>query len=350
MIFTFLFLRGKFFALFSFLFGLSFFLQLDRKDEKDNNFTGRFLWRLGLLFGIGYVHSLFYRGDILTVYALLGALLVLVYKIQNKWVLALASLLFLGLGRFLIFMLNGGDNLFIPGEFSPNAPEVVSYFDAIKNGSIWDVFSTNAFEGHLMKMDFQLGIFSRGYITFGFFLLGLFVGRTKFFENFMERKKETKKVLIYSTIGFLVSLGLVVLVFSQLGSEIEFNTWLSMVGLTLYDLNNVFMTFILICLFVIVYRKTRGEKILNVFAPYGKMALTNYIIQGILGACIFYGWGLGYLGTLPNSYAFLLSLGIIALQMVLSKWWLSHFYYGPLEWLWRSATHQRWFSLSKKNS
>ena len=76
-------LRGKFFMLFSFLFGLSFTLQMDNAAKRGVNFSGRFLWRLIVLFAIGTVHHLFYRGDILTIYAVLGLPLVLFYKVPN---------------------------------------------------------------------------------------------------------------------------------------------------------------------------------------------------------------------------------------------------------------------------
>ena len=157
------------------------------------------------------------------------------------------------------------------------------------------------------------------------------------------------KVLVYSTVGFFVSLGLVIYIFSQIGPDVKFDNWLSMVALTMADLNNIFMTFILICVFVIAYRKKLGERVLNAFVPYGKMALTNYFMQSIVGTLIFFGWGLGYLGTIPNSYSFLLALLIITVQVVFSKWWLLYFSYGPLEWLWRSATYFRWFPIRKKD-
>ena len=121
-------LRGKFFALFSFLFGLSFFIQMDSAHQKGEDFRWRFLWRLLLLFAIGYLHHLFYRGDILTIYALLGVFLVPFYKVRNPLILGTAAVLFLGLGRYVIFMITGGDNLFVSGGFDPNSPEIVTYF------------------------------------------------------------------------------------------------------------------------------------------------------------------------------------------------------------------------------
>src|SRR5210317_391222 len=80
-----IFFTGKFFALFSILFGLSFSIQMESAENKGQKFAGRFIWRALLLFVIGYVHQLFYRGDILTIYAVLAPFLIPFYKISNKW-------------------------------------------------------------------------------------------------------------------------------------------------------------------------------------------------------------------------------------------------------------------------
>ncbi len=342
-----LFLRGKFFALFSFLFGLSFFLQMDNANTKGNDYKGRFLWRLIILLGIGFLHHLFYRGDILTVYAILGVFLIPFYKLDNKWVLGFAAILFLGLGRYIVFMITNGASIFSGMEFLPDNPVIINYFDTIKNGTLGQVFLSNATEGHLMKMDFQLGVFSRGFLTFGFFLLGLYVGRTQFFKNFAENKKLVNNVLIWSSATFVISIILAILAFSRLGENVTFDNWTAMLGLTAFDLNNIAMTFIIIALFVIVYRKVKGERLLRVFSPYGRMALTNYVTQSVVGTYLLYGWGLGYLGELRNSYTFLIGIVVIGIQIALSNWWLKNFQYGPLEWLWRSATYFKWYPLKR---
>ncbi|MEN8788022.1 MAG: DUF418 domain-containing protein [Flavobacteriaceae bacterium] len=346
--FIFIFLRGKFFALFSFLFGLSFFIQMDSAHNKGQDFRLRFLWRLILLFAIGYVHHLFYRGDILTIYAVLGLFLIPFYRIPTKYILAICGLLFLGLGRYVVFAINGADNLFMQGEFSPNSPEIIAYYETIKNGSIWQVFQSNATEGQLMKMDFQLGIFSRGYLTFGFFLFGLIVGRMEFFKNFLEQRKLTLKVMWWSLGIFVVSIGLTALIFAPMGPNVTFDNWRAMLGLSAVDLNNIGMTGIILAGFVLLYRKVKASKFLSGFAPYGRMALTNYVTQSIIGTFILYGWGLGYLGEVRNIYTFLMALLLIALQMLASNWWLKRFYYGPLEWLWRSLTHTKIYPLLRK--
>ncbi|MBT8179750.1 MAG: DUF418 domain-containing protein [Eudoraea sp.] len=346
--FIMIFLRGKFFALFSFLFGLSFFIQMDSAHHKGQDFRWRFLWRLALLFVIGYLHHMFYRGDILTIYALLGVFLVPFYKVRNPWVLGVAAVLFLGLGRYVVFMITGGDNLFMSGGFEPNSPEIVAYFELLKSGSIAEVMHSNALEGQLMKMDFQLGIFSRGYLTFAFFLLGLYAGRIKFFANYKDKWPLMRDIL-YGSLG-IFALGIVVTFFSfsQLGPEVKFDNWLAMIGLTGLDLVNLGMTFMLMALFVYLYIKVKGQRLLGSFAAYGRTALTNYVFQSILGTFLFFGWGLGYLASIPNRYTFLIAIGLIIFQMLISRWWLKHFYYGPLEWVWRSLTHFKSYPLKRR--
>ena len=348
-IFNGVFLVGKFFALFSFLFGLSFFIQMDSAANRGEDFKWRFLWRIVILFAIGYLHHLFYRGDILTIYAVLAIFLIPFYRVPTKYLLVLTGLLFLGLGRYFIFALTGGQNLFMQGEFSPNSPEIVAYFELLKNGSLLEVFQSNATDGQLMKMDFQLGIFSRGYLTFGFFLLGLVIGRMQFFRDFMEKRAFTMKVMWWS-LGILVgAMGLAAVVFMNLGPEVKFDNWLAMFGLTAIDLANLGMTGLILTGFVFAYRKVRGAKLLSKFAPYGRMALTNYVLQTLIGTSILYGWGLGYLGEIRNIYTFSIAIAIVWLQMLISKWWLKKYQYGPLEWVWRSLTHFRYYPLLKKS-
>jgi uncharacterized protein len=290
---------------------------------------------------------MFYRGDILTIYALLGILLIPFYKLDTKWILGLAMVLFLGMGRFLVFALANGDNLFSLGGIMPDDPEALAYFNTIKSGSLKEVFISNSTMGHLNKLEFQLGYFGRGYLTFGFFLLGLYAGRVGFFKKLEEYKKEIKKVLIGSIILFVVSIALTAVIFMQLGEDATFDNWTSMFGLTAFDLNNIAMTLILIMLFAMFYQKSKVQRWLLKFAPYGRMALTNYFFQSSLGTFLFFGWGLGYLTEIRNSYTFLISILVILVQMLLSKWWLSKFQYGPLEWLWRSITFFKWYPFKK---
>ena len=86
--------------------------------------------------------------------------------------------------------------------------------------------------------------------------------------------------------------------FMQLGPEPDLHTWWAMAGLTALYLSNPGMTGMILAGFVLIYQRTGGEKLLSRFAPYGRMALINYILQTLLGTLFFYGWGLDTSGPL----------------------------------------------------
>lgn len=334
-----LFLRGKFFALFSILFGLSFFIQFDNAQKKEIDYRGRYLWRIFLLFLIGYAHHCLYRGDILTIYAMLAPFLILFLPLNNKWVWGGILLVLLGLPRILLFQFTGSDSIFGSPEMNGESARFADYWQTLKHGSLSDVLLSNATDGFKMKMEFQLGVFYRFYLTFAFFLIGVWLGRIRYFERLAEFKKATRWVLIGSGIGFLVFGVLTGIVFSQMGGEFSLQNPWAVAGLHMADLVNLCLTFILLTSFVFFYQTARGQKILNVFKEYGRTALTNYVLQSVIGTAILFNWGLGQIGEWRNIHLFLLALAIIGAQIIASKIWLKKFRYGPLEWLWRSATY-----------
>lgn len=338
-------LRGKFFALFSFLFGLSFFIQMDNAAKKGKAYGGTFLWRTLILMGIGFLHSCLYRGDILLIYALLAIPLIPFYKASSKILWAAAAFIFLGGPRYLLFSYFKDAPLFVEDALMPESPVSLAYIELLQTGSPQEIFSANAWAGILNKFEFQWGIFSRGYLTFGFFILGLLAGRMTWFKEHQQHKNFFKR-------GWILGLGLLVLsavaaalFFMQAGEFEQFDQWTLMFGLSAVDLFNLGLTIIIISLFVLAYTTQKGEKKLAVFAPYGRMALTNYLLQSVLGSFIYYSWGLAWVGTIPSRYSFLMALGLIVIQMALSSWWLKNFRYGPVEWLWRSLTHFKRYPL-----
>ena len=338
-----IFFQGKFFALFSILFGLSFFIQMDRAAQKGVNFTGRFLWRITLLLAIGYAHSLFYRGDILTIYAMVAIFLIPFYRVPEKWLIILAAIIFLGVGRYIVFSINGSDPLFENKYAGIEGDTNLAYFNILKNGTIWEVFQWNGFKGHLEKWEFQFSIFNRGYLTLGFFLIGLWMGKIKLFHDLETKKKKLRKALFWFIGGFFVSGAFTGLMFSQAGDMSNgFQNWWSVLGLTGADLTNISMTGIILCGFLLLYLKPGPQRFFNRLTAYGRTALTNYFLQSVIGTFIFFGWGLGLIGELRNIYTFGIAIVILILQVAISSWWLKNFKYGPLEWLWRSLTYFKW--------
>ncbi len=343
----FIFLRGKFFALFSFLFGLSFFIQMDNASTKGESYAGRFIWRAVILLIIGFIHHMFYRGDILTIYAFLAILLVPFFKVSNKWAYGVIALIFLGLVRVGVFYTIGSEPLLSDMNMDPSDPLLMEYWNLLNDGSLGEVMVANASDGMLMKTDFQIGVFYRGYLTFAFFLIGMLVGKSRYFEQFRDRIKFTKEVLYISIGVFLAFFLLTGFLFQSMGPNVSFDSLLSIAALHAMDLANVALTFVILALFVLAYKTVRGHRWLSAFSPYGRMALTNYFMQTIIGTFLLYGWGLGYIGQLRNIHLFGISILIIIVQMLFSKWWLDRFRYGPLEGLWRSATKLEWQSFKK---
>lgn len=341
--------RGKFLALFSFLFGLSFFIQMDRATDRSKTFHGRFLWRITLLLIIGYAHSLFYRGDILTIYAMLGFLLVPFYAVRTRVLLAVAALLLLGAGRYAVFAISGGETIMPYGDFSPELPHNQAYYAALLSGSLLDVFASNAWLGHMSKLEFQVTLSGRLFLTFAFFLLGLWAGRVSLFEKREEWHGLFKRALWAGLAASVAFLGLTIVLFSTLsaGNGMPvFDSWHSMFARSSYDLFNLAVTVVILCTFVLAYNRPRGERFLAQLAPYGRTALTNYLLQTVIGTFVFYNWGLGYLGKLSNTEAFGIALVVLVLQVLASRWWLKQFRYGPVEWLWRSGTRLEWQPLA----
>ena len=173
---------GKFFALFSILFGLSFSIQMNSAAQKGESFALRFLWRAILLFGIGYAHHLFYRGDILTIYAILAPFLIPLYRLENKWILLLAAIFLFSIPRMVFGPMLDVESLFnVPSFAESDHPFNQAYSEAIQNGSILDVFAQNADYGMRTKMSFQFSMFGRIFTTLGYFYFGLWLGKMDIF-------------------------------------------------------------------------------------------------------------------------------------------------------------------------
>ena len=336
-----IFFSGKFFAIFSFLFGLSFYIQMDRAAQKGFNFQWRFLWRIIILMAVGYVHSLLFSGDILIIYAILGIFLVFMFRVKNRVLIFLIIALLAGLPRFInygIKHISGGG---VTKVENTNMEEQMSRMSQIyRNGSFLEVVRFNAKEGFKAKADYQLGIEGRAYQTLALFFLGLLIGRTKYFERIEENMEVTRKLFkrsIWVTLGFmLLAAGLFMV------TQGDMEKFISMLAMTFYNLFNLSFALLITTAFIIVYQRNKAQKFLHQMAPYGKMGLTNYILQSIIFVPIFYGFGLGMATKINLPIGILLGMAIFYLQVKFSKWWLNLFIYGPFEWLWRSLT---WFKL-----
>jgi uncharacterized protein len=337
-----IFISGKFFMIFSFLFGMSFFIQLDKSDDSPA-FLFRFAWRLIVLFIIGLVHHLHYRGDILTIYAVLGFGLLLCYKLPDKFLLVLALLLVFDtpaiLQRTFDILLSNSASPFPIGD----EKELEIYYSTLKSGSYLDMLRANFYE-FKSKFDFQI-LSGRLYITMGLFLLGLYAGRKKVFENIPFFKKLIRLGL-WMLLGCVVFAGLLALIIFvakvEMSQAVQF-----LLGGTVYDVFNIALAAIYVGLIVTAFQREKWHRRLMNFYEVGRMGLTSYLMQALIGTWLLFSYGLALLGNFGASVWAAISLIVFALQIVFSKWWLGRFQYGPAEWLWRSLTYFKVWPLKK---
>lgn len=334
-------LVDKFYTIFSFLFGLSFALMLGRSREEPGVFYRRYARRLGVLAGIGLLHYLHWRGDILLIYAVLGGLLLLFSRAADWVVLSFACLLALNLPATL------GHAYSALAGTPPTAParrqalaaadqQAQRNYDTLTHGSYADTVLANAHSFDTM-LAFQFGS-GRVYHTLGFFLLGLYAGRRGLFEQLAARR----------ALFWRLGLGaLLALAANKLGAELLTLAYgppaqaaapAQVAFALVYDVRNVLATLLYLAGLTLFFQYRAGRWAGPPLALVGRMALTNYLLQTLAGSLLFFGYGLGLQGTSQLWVACLLSLPIFGLQLVFSAWWLARFRFGPVEWVWRSLT------------
>lgn len=342
-----IFIDGKFYTLFSLLFGIGFSIIISNAMRKHVNGFSIFYRRMTMLLLIGFVHLMFiWSGDILMLYALLGLFLPMFRNLSNKSLLIAAAIfLLLPIGIDLFIMVT---------DINPSAVVVRTqqYYCArygITDGNFayWlrdadnytDVFKF-LIQGAFVRMqEFIEG--NRVFKVMGLFLLGFYIGRNHFYARLEEKKKIVKQVAVWgSVIGFPTSL-------LYAWSAMNGHPW-GLAGHTFLYTVSVFPLGVAyasgFCLF---YLRKKEHWAFRWLAAPGRMALTNYIGQSVWGILIFYGIGLGLGANMGLVYVLLLAMGVYVMEMVFSHFWLTRFQYGPLEWIWRMLTYGKRLSLRK---
>lgn len=251
-----------------------------------------------------------------------------------------AGIVFIGLPSLITLVMMGTPHLFgMPWMEDFSNPINQEIFKAFHSGSLTDIFRVNTLYGMKMQYSFQL-ISGRLYNTYGYFLLGLFLGKIGLFRNVDQYKQALKKSIKWALLSFPVIIGLGILVFVIATRKGPLSsTWDTIIGMNLYNLINIPFSIIILSGFVLLYQKSKWQRRLSFFAPYGRMALTNYVSQAIVGSFILFGWGLGLCDQTRTLYLFFIAIGLVVVQTLACKLWLNYFKYGPLEWLWRCGTY-----------
>lgn len=323
---------GKSYAIFSLLFGLTFFIQSNNQEKKGNDFRGRFAWRLVLLFLFGVLNSAFYQGDILMYYSVVGFLIIPVAKLSDKVVLGIALFLFLqplewvhlfkaiqnpdmALSNRLSWTYFGNMAEYIRGD-SFAATVIGNLTNGKKASILWNWENARYF--HMLAL----------------FMTGMLMGRRQLFAENDENKRFWKKTLLLSSISFMCLFAIKLNLGEYVTSKAIRRPMFTMES----SWANISFMFVLVSGFVLLFYSKVGKNILNIFSPIGKMSLSNYVFQSIIGASIYYGYGLGLYQYTGATYCLLIGIVLAILFGVICTWWAKYFKHGPLEGIWHKAT------------
>ena len=320
---------GKAYAIFALLFGFSFFIQHDNQRMRGNDFRARFCWRLLLLFIIGNINAAFFTGEILVLYALVGFVLVATCRLSDKTLIALIVVCMLQ----PVCLYNIVRALIDP-SFEPASLDWQSDWAATRevqtSGTFWETVKVNLWEGQLFSLGWAWDN-GRVFQTAGLFMAGMLIGRRGLF--YKEHLGLWGCVLAWALVAFFPLYG----ISNMMGDYITNATLLSQMKILVPSLAK--LAFMLILLSGIIfgfYCTRRLSKVLSLLIPYGKLSMTNYVTQGIVGSAIFYHWGLfAQLGITAS-----LGLGVLIflVQHAFCRFWVGRHNHGPLEYIWKKAT------------
>jgi uncharacterized protein len=337
--------EGKFYSLFSLLFGIGFAVQMLRAQERGIDFAPRFRRRLWVLLGIGMVHlCFFWYGDILVLYALLGFLLIPVRRFGDRPLLiAAAALILAPIAVHTAILLSGG---VLPGAPLRDLARTVDAhfgFEAEDFPSLlgrigWVEFFQLNLAGPLYRFATFLDT-SRALKVFGMFLIGFVAARRAIFRDVAAHRALLRRVLAWG-----LALGLAVNVawaWITLVVSPRSLSWPALAETAGYALGVAPLALAYAAAFALLWQRPRWRRHLQRLAPAGRMALTNYLVQTAFGIGLFYGVGLGLTGKLGPTFVVPLAVVVFVTQVRISALWLRHCRYGPAEWLWRSLTYAR---------
>jgi len=332
------FVESRFFILLCVLFGIGFGIQLARASQRGVSIQKTYMRRSAALLAIGLVHlTLIWHGDILTEYALVSFALLLFRDIAPKRQLAWAVGLYLFAGD-IINRLRwlAGQRIMVPRVPSATANWIYGH------GSLAQI--------HHQRLLDDADWFGRWGLTTYFYVLALFLAgvwalRSGFFQRVVSEPRTTRRFLAWT-----VGLTLVCFAVGWLGEHVlpqpsgppqttlavmlQWRRFLS----TAFD-PTVPMGLAYAALLLLAFQTRRGARLLAPLAATGRVALTTYLTQSVVSTFLFYSFGLKWFGTVGYTGMLEITVVLFAIQMAASTWWLKHYRFGPMEWLWRTLTY-----------
>lgn len=321
---------GKAYEIFALLFGFTFFLLQNSRRHPGTHFELRFAWRLVLLMGFGLFNTLFYEGDFLSFYAIVGLTLLPARRVPSGVLLGIAT----------VCMLQPYE-LYRVARALTDAditwPRLYSFrttAELMAHGNFFEVAWGNLTAGKHATFMWSWD-HGRVFQTISLFLLGFLAGRHRIFST--ARPAFWWRLLAAAAVGFAITYPLL----------LNYKSWTDYRALQqpLRTLFSSWSNFCLMAVWVTLFNllKAHGPTLrtLGFFAPLGRMSLTNYVMQSMMGATLYYHWGLGLYEHTGATACLGIGLVMLLTQWTFCRWWLHHHPRGPLEDLWHRLTWLR---------
>ena len=336
-----LFFYTKFFPIFSFLFGMGIAMQLEKLKLRQENYLFM-LKRMLILFVIGMLHILLlWGGDVIHLYAILGIFICFLYRLNTKCLLLLSiyTLLFPFydiIAEYIFSWINYSPEKFL------EAYNFESITKILRNGTYTEAFTFRILE---YCSNLPVLLVFLGPISFSMMLLGAaFVrsGRILKLKDFILKSKKT-----FIWLAIITNIYRIIFLFILPNFNIYKDDFFNPIWLKLMMISDTL--FGLCYMWFIAWLWFRGKftGVLKHLQPVGKMALSNYILQSLIGLIIFSGIGFSMYQQMSLLQCFFTATGIFVLQVIVSQFWLQYFKFGPLEWCWRCLSYGKLFRIKK---
>jgi uncharacterized protein len=334
---------GKFNSLFSLLFGIGFTIQFQRMLDRDPaKATSMYLRRLSVLLAIGLVHAcVFWTGDVLHIYALLGIVLLMgLRRVSDRGIVLLigASLLYPVAASLLRLAI-------VTPAFTAERVRQAQAFEASNNaaygaGSFLDTVLEN-----LRVMAYLYFDLWNLWGTFGWYvtlaltmMIGLLAGRRHWVQRVPELMPQIRRLMWWALVIGLTS-GAAFTVIFELNRE-PGPSLVKVLGGLCYSVSRLALMVFYVLVIVRVAQTGGGRRLFRPFEATGRMPLTNYLMQTALCITLFNGWGFGlWLQVGPAAGLGLSLLVFFAVQVPWSLWWLQRHERGPAEAMWARLTY-----------
>lgn len=328
---VFMLFSGKAYAIFATLFGFTFYIQMANQRKRGGDFGYRFLWRMVWLAGFATLNAAFFpAGDVLLLFVTVSIMLFLTRNMSDKAVLGIAVLFFLQPFEWYHYIAG----LLKPEHRMPYFGMDEMYAEiaeCTKTGNFRDFILMNITFGQKLSLAwaFNVGRLSQ---TVGLFLLGSFIGRKQMFVPSDRNLRLWKNVLITSAVAFVPLYTLRDMI---MGSDYAIR---QTAGTAFSMWQNLDITMILVSSFILLYQYQRFRDITSDLRYYGRMSLTNYLSQSIVGALVYFPFGLYLAPYCGYTLSLVVAVIIFLLQLRFCKWWLGTHKQGPLEHIWHKLT------------